>query len=125
MNKTTKKKIYDNIDKLHKKYPKLTYEPGFGFIYKILLYKECSNQNFDLNIIDQFYNIIENIDYYNNGFLLGNLNSNNSSTKKKCLKELTGNDFFKQIEEIWWEFSEEIYAQYERRFAQYKCDFFG
>ena len=96
----------------------MTSDFGFGTIYYIALDSVTTNKEVDCNLLDAFYSKMTSINYNQNGFLLGNLNSNNSSRKKESFKILLGEELFEKIMSkyptLWGHLAEEMYLQYEK-----------
>ena len=120
MNKTMKKQLMNEIDRLHNKFPGFTYEWGFGFLYFVCLGNLIDGEAIKDSTLARFYHKIGEIDIDNNGYLLSGLNGNNANTKRNNLKELLGGDLYEDImvqsASYWGHFASELYAQYETIF---------
>lgn len=118
MTKAERKIMYQLVEELHKKYPNLSYDVGFGLIYYIVVDSIANKSKINFDLLDKYYNKIESIDYYDNGYLITKLSSNNSKSKSEAFNEIIGEELYDLImteaPQLWGHLADEIWSQYTK-----------
>lgn len=118
MNKTTKKAINEESDRLHKKFPQLTYEAGFGLLYFIAIAKICDGKRIKDSTIAEFVKAIGAIDIDDNMTAFNGLSVKNADTNRRSMRMLIGEDLVTDIidqsNSYWGHFREELEVQLQR-----------